>query len=332
LSTNLGFPRIGSHRELKKALEGYWSGASTEQELLNVAAALRARHWFVQQKAGIDHVPSNDFSFYDQVLDTIAMLGAVPDRFGHKGGAVPLELYFGMARGTPGAPAMEMTKWFDTNYHYIVPELTADTPFALCGSKALDEFNEAKFLGLHTRPVLIGPVTFLKIAKMRDGTDRWALLPRLLPTYLKLLAALAQAGAALGAGGAGAGPGPGSTSGGAGIGGCCSGVAGNGLPAGADQDIWRVRLHGPDHGRDAAPRSVRRPRESSIGQRVRRADLRIRSARPGCIRGSEYVHGGSRVFSRRKPLLESRFHGYGGKVDVSESRIPRTPTDRRDRR
>ena len=195
LSTNLGFPRIGSHRELKKALESYWRGASTEQELLNTAAALRARHWFVQQKAGIDHVPSNDFSFYDQVLDTIAMLGAVPDRFGHKGGAVPLELYFGMARGTPGAPAMEMTKWFDTNYHYIVPELTADTAFALCGSKALDEFNEAKFLGLHTRPVLVGPVTFLKIARMRDGTDRWALLPGLLPTYLKLLAALAQAGA-----------------------------------------------------------------------------------------------------------------------------------------
>ncbi|MDB5734945.1 MAG: 5-methyltetrahydropteroyltriglutamate--homocysteine S-methyltransferase [Alphaproteobacteria bacterium] len=195
LSTNLGFPRIGSHRELKKALENYWSGASTAQELLNTAAALRARHWFVQQKAGIDHVPSNDFSFYDQVLDTIAMLGAVPERFGHKGGAVPLDVYFGMARGTPGAPAMEMTKWFDTNYHYIVPELTADTPFALSGSKALDEFNEAKFLGLHTRPVLIGPVTFLKIAKMRDGTDRWALLPRLLPVYLKLLAALAQAGA-----------------------------------------------------------------------------------------------------------------------------------------
>ncbi len=195
LSTNLGFPRIGSHRELKKALEGYWSGASTEQELLNTAAALRARHWFVQQKAGIDHVPSNDFSFYDQVLDTIAMLGAVPERFGHKGGAVPLDLYFGMARGTPGAPAMEMTKWFDTNYHYIVPELTADTPFALCGSKALDEFNEAKFLGLYTRPVLIGPVTFLKIARMGDGTDRWALLPRLLPAYLKLLGALAQAGA-----------------------------------------------------------------------------------------------------------------------------------------
>jgi 5-methyltetrahydropteroyltriglutamate--homocysteine methyltransferase len=195
LSANLGFPRIGSHRELKQALENYWSGAAGPEALAKVAAALRARHWFVQQKAGIDHIPSNDFSFYDQMLDTIAMLGAVPPRFGHGGGAVPLDLYFAMARGRADAPAMEMTKWFDTNYHYIVPELTADMQFRLSSSKTLDEFQEAGFLGVATRPVLIGPVTFLKLAKMRDGSDRWALLPKLLPVYRAVLTALVQAGA-----------------------------------------------------------------------------------------------------------------------------------------
>ncbi len=129
------------------------------------------------------------------MLDTIAMLGAVPPRFGHAGGAIPLELYFGMARGTKTAPAMEMTKWFDTNYHYIVPELSADTAFALSSSKALDEYKEAKFLGVATRPVLIGPITFLSLAKMRDGSDRWALLPRILPIYQQVLKALGEAGA-----------------------------------------------------------------------------------------------------------------------------------------
>jgi len=196
LSANLGFPRIGSHRELKQALENYWSGAFDPGALARTAAALRARHWFVQQKAGIDHIPSNDFSLYDQMLDTIAMLGAVPPRFCHDGGQVPLELYFAMARGRADAPAMEMTKWFDTNYHYIVPELTADTQFRLSSSKVLDEFREAGFLGIITRPVLIGPMSFLKLAKMRDGSHRWALLPRLLGVYREVLTALAQAGAA----------------------------------------------------------------------------------------------------------------------------------------
>ena len=195
LATNLGFPRIGSHRELKKALESFWSGASSTDELLKTAASLRARHWVVQQKAVIQHIPSNDFSLYDQMLDTIAMLGAVPERFGHTGGAVSLDTYFAMARGRQDAPAMEMTKWFDTNYHYIVPELTAQTEFSLSSSKALDEYNEARFLGISTRPVLIGPVTFLKLAKMRDGSDRWALLPRILPLYRDLLVSLVQAGA-----------------------------------------------------------------------------------------------------------------------------------------
>ena len=195
LATNLGFPRIGSHRELKAATESYWAGKSTAEELLKTAASLRARHWVVQQKAGIDHIPSNDFSLYDQMLDTIAMLGAVPPRYGHAGGNVPLDLYFAMARGRQDAPAMEMTKWFDTNYHYIVPELAADTAFALSSSKAVEEFQEAQYLGITTRPVLIGPVTFLKLAKMRDGSDRWALLPKILPLYQRVLKALGDAGA-----------------------------------------------------------------------------------------------------------------------------------------
>jgi 5-methyltetrahydropteroyltriglutamate--homocysteine methyltransferase len=195
LATNLGFPRIGSHRELKAALESFWTGTTGADAVNRTAASLRARHWFVQQKAGIDHIPSNDFSLYDQMLDTIAMLGAVPERFGHQGGAISLELYFGMARGTTTAHAMEMTKWFDTNYHYIVPELSADTSFALSSSKPLDEFNEAKFLNVSSRPVLIGPVTFLKLAKMRDGSDRWALLPKILAVYVEVIVALARAGA-----------------------------------------------------------------------------------------------------------------------------------------
>jgi 5-methyltetrahydropteroyltriglutamate--homocysteine methyltransferase len=195
LSTNLGFPRIGGHRELKVALESYWSGNSKAEDLLKTAAALRARHWVLQQKAGIDHIPSNDFSLYDQMLDTVAMLGAVPPRFDHRGGPVSLELYFAMARGRQDAPAMEMTKWFDTNYHYIVPELSADMAFAPGSDKAVDEYKEAKSLGINTRPVLIGPVTFLSLAKMRDGSDRWALLPKILPLYAGVLRALADAGA-----------------------------------------------------------------------------------------------------------------------------------------
>jgi 5-methyltetrahydropteroyltriglutamate--homocysteine methyltransferase len=195
LSANLGFPRIGSHRELKQALESYWSGATDAEALLRTAQFLRARHWFTQQKAGIDHIPSNDFSLYDQMLDTIAMLGAVPPRFGHADGEVKLDIYFAMARGKQNAPAMEMTKWFDTNYHYIVPELTAETDFRLSSHKALDEYKEAKFLGIATRPVLLGPVSFLKLAKMRDGSERWALLPRLLAVYRTVLALLAEAGA-----------------------------------------------------------------------------------------------------------------------------------------
>jgi len=194
-SANLGFPRIGRYRELKQALENFWSGAIAIGELNKIAAALRARHWFAQARAGIDHIPSNDFSLYDQMLDTAVMLGAVPARFGHPGGPIPPELYFAMARGRQDAAAMEMTKWFDTNYHYIVPELDKEMQFAFGSSKALDEYNEAKFLGIATRPVLIGPVTFLKLARMRDGSDRWSLLAKILPLYTQVITALVEAGA-----------------------------------------------------------------------------------------------------------------------------------------
>jgi 5-methyltetrahydropteroyltriglutamate--homocysteine methyltransferase len=194
-STNLGFPRIGAHRELKKALENYWRGVSSAAELAAIASTLRTRHWIAQQKAGLTHIPSNDFSLYDHVLDTIAMVGGVPERFSYAGGSVSLDLYFAMARGQQNASAMEMTKWFDTNYHYIVPELSADTRFALGTTKALDEYNEAKSLGIDTRPVLLGPVSFLRLAKMRDGSDRWALLPQLLEVYGRVLNTLAAAGA-----------------------------------------------------------------------------------------------------------------------------------------
>src|SRR6185312_8674635 len=145
--------------------------------------------------AGVDHIPSNDFSLYDQMLDMIAMLGAVPDRFGYGGGTVGTDLYFAMARGRQDAHAMEMTKWFDTNYHYIVPELSTDTHFSPGSDKALNDYKEAKFLGVATRPVLIGPVTFLKLARMTDASDRWALLPNILPLYANAIAALGEAGA-----------------------------------------------------------------------------------------------------------------------------------------
>lgn len=152
-SINLGYPRIGTHRGLKRAVEGYWDGDLSQDELRETAQTLRQRHWQAQKQAGIDHIPSNDFSFYDQVLDTAAMVGAVPERFGHpKGEAVDLGTYFDMAcgiqekeadAGEAGAHAMEMTKWFDTNYHYIVPELRADQTFEFASTKPVDEFAVA---------------------------------------------------------------------------------------------------------------------------------------------------------------------------------------------
>ncbi len=206
----LGVPRIGRRRELKLALESYWSGKSSADDLLAAARALRAASWAEQRDRGVAIIPSNDFSLYDHVLDTAVMVGAVPARYGWSGGEVPLDTYFAMARGSQGetacdcghaghahgVTALEMTKWFDTNYHYMVPELTADQAFVLSSAKPVDHFLEAKALGIHTRPVLLGPITFLKLAKSADeGFDPLALLPKLLPVYGEVLARLAQAGA-----------------------------------------------------------------------------------------------------------------------------------------
>jgi 5-methyltetrahydropteroyltriglutamate--homocysteine methyltransferase len=194
-SANLGFPRIGLHRELKKALEAYWKGETDAAALHTTGKDLRARHWQLQRDAGLDIIPSNDFAYYDHVLDTSAMLGAIPPRFA--GIADPDQLYFAMARGTAAAPAMEMTKWFDTNYHYIVPELHEGQRFHLADSKALEHYREAKALGIETRPVLVGPVTWLSLAKAKDaGLDPLSLLDSVLPVYAELLAALKAAGAA----------------------------------------------------------------------------------------------------------------------------------------
>ena len=201
-STNLGFPRIGAKRELKWAVEAYWAGKIDEQELQQRAAAIRRTHWALQRKAGIAHIPSNDFSFYDQVLDTSVMVGAIPERYDAPEGEVSLDTYFAMGRGRtaseerPGVSAMEMTKWFDTNYHYIVPEINRSQVFSVRSTKPVDEFVEAKELGIHTRPVLVGPVTYLLLSKSDDPSfDPLVLLEGLVDVYENILKRLAEAGA-----------------------------------------------------------------------------------------------------------------------------------------
>ncbi len=200
ISANLGFPRIGAKRELKKAVENYWKGNISEAELQAEAKTLRKKHWELQKDAGINHIPSNDFSFYDHILDTIALVGAVPERYGFEEGNVPLETYFAMARGQQAdgkdVTAMEMTKWFDTNYHYIVAELSSNMSFRLSSNKIVDEYLEAKELGIETRPVLLGPVSFLLQGKVREeGVNGEDLLPKLLPVYCEVLKRLEAAGA-----------------------------------------------------------------------------------------------------------------------------------------
>ncbi|HEY0791508.1 MAG TPA: 5-methyltetrahydropteroyltriglutamate--homocysteine S-methyltransferase [Chthoniobacterales bacterium] len=198
---NLGYPRIGANRELKRALEAFWQGRSSEDQLHAEAKRLRAVHWQKQREAGIDLIPSNDFSCYDHVLDTIALVGAVPARFDANSGHVDTATYFKMARGGGGscghAPALEMTKWFDTNYHYLVPELHPGMEFRVASTKPFDEFAEALALGLRTKPVLLGPVTFLLLGKAReaDGFDPLSLLDALVPVYLEVLHRLARQGA-----------------------------------------------------------------------------------------------------------------------------------------
>ena len=195
-AANLGFPRIGAKRELKRATEAYWKGAIDASDLHAKGAELRARHWMLQNKLGVEVIPCNDFSFYDQVLDMTAMLGAVPERFEHPGGDVDIDVYFAMARGSGSVRAMEMTKWFDTNYHYIVPEFRDRQRFALSSRKPVSEFEEAKALGIETRPVLIGPVTFLTLGKASDsGREPLSLLESVLPVYREILSELRLAGA-----------------------------------------------------------------------------------------------------------------------------------------
>jgi len=200
IASNLGFPPLGAARELKRATEGYWSGKVTRAQLLGTGAELRRRHWELQRDIGLDRIPVNDFSFYDRMLDTCALVGAVPPRYGWKGGEVDLDTYFAMARGSQGrgrdVTAMEMTKWFDTNYHYIVPELERGQSFKLSSQKPVAEFREAKALGIEATPVLIGPVTFLLLAKTKgESFDRLSLLDALLPVYAETLETLASAGA-----------------------------------------------------------------------------------------------------------------------------------------
>jgi 5-methyltetrahydropteroyltriglutamate--homocysteine methyltransferase len=186
---------MGAARELKFALESFWAGKTTEADLQATARTLRRHHWQLQKEAGIEHIPSNDFSFYDHVLDTVALVGAVPKRYGWNGDAVDLRTYFAMARGGQNQIAMEMTKWFDTNYHYIVPEFSAGQSFKLASTHAVDAFIEAKGLGIHTRPVLLGPVSFLLLGKMEGGGSPLSLLPGLLPIYENILQRLAGVGA-----------------------------------------------------------------------------------------------------------------------------------------
>ncbi|SDP69457.1 methionine synthase (B12-independent) [Actinopolyspora xinjiangensis] len=197
-STVLGYPRIGPRRELKRALEAYWAGDSGEDQLRETARSLRVQSWRELHGAGLGSVPSNTFSYYDQVLDTAVTFGAVPKRY-RELGLGPLDTYFAMARGVESTPPLEMTKWFDTNYHYLVPEIGPDTEFELADRTPVERFLEARELGMTTRPVLVGPLTFLLLSKSAEGApSSFAPLHRLddlIEVYAELLAELHRAGA-----------------------------------------------------------------------------------------------------------------------------------------
>ncbi len=199
-TSTLGFPRIGRRRELKTSLEDFWAGKSDRQTLLDATAALRRQNWWIQKAAGINYIPSNDFSLYDHVLDMSAVVGAIPSVYRGGDARPSLDTYFAMARGTRGRdggdlPALAMTKWFDTNYHYMVPELSPGQTFALSSTKPIDEFLEAQALSIQTRPVLVGPVTYLLLARTSEPFDPLSLLPGLLDVYAKLIARLTAEGA-----------------------------------------------------------------------------------------------------------------------------------------
>ncbi len=202
IASNLGFPRIGDKRALKIALEAFWAGKTDEAALQASASSLRRAHWGLQHATGINHIPSHDFALYDHVLDMAAMLGAIPPGYGWAGkGPVSLATYFALARGAGAcghddpAAALEMTKWFDTNYHYLVPRLAAAQRFVLTENRPLAAYREALARNLRTRPVLLGPVSFLRLSKTASA-DPLDHLPALLPVYATILRELAEAGVA----------------------------------------------------------------------------------------------------------------------------------------
>ncbi len=199
LAHNLGFPRIGAKRELKLALENYWQGAISRAGLEDTGRRLRAAHWQQQASAGLDLIPVGDFSWYDQVLDMSVLLGVVPPRFGDFKDDVPIDSYFRMARGRAptgeDVPACEMTKWFDTNYHYIVPEFAAKQSFRIASNSLFAEVKEAQQKGHHVKPVFIGPLTYLWLGKVKTGTfNKLELVDSILPIYRQILAKLASLG------------------------------------------------------------------------------------------------------------------------------------------
>jgi 5-methyltetrahydropteroyltriglutamate--homocysteine methyltransferase len=193
---NLGFPRVGKRRELKFAVEKYWADSVSEAALLETAKQLRNEHWKLQVEAGIAIPPSNDFSLYDHVLDMAVTLGAIPKRFENATGPVTLSTYFAMARGSQRSPALEMTKWFDTNYHYVVSEFEPGMSFDLRSTKAVDEYLEARNQGIETRPVILGPVSFVLLGKpTASSITREHVLEAIVPLYVELLKRLFTAGA-----------------------------------------------------------------------------------------------------------------------------------------
>jgi 5-methyltetrahydropteroyltriglutamate--homocysteine methyltransferase len=206
LATNLGFPYVGSQRELKKSVEAYWSGKISAEDLKVAYSKIQEAHWKLQKEKGLDHIPSGEFTLYDRVLDTAHQFGAIPQRYQHI--KDPLQQFFAMGRGLQkpatetsekiDVPAQEMKKWFDTNYHFIVPELEPNQSFKLQNPRAVEQYNAAKAIGIETRPVLVGPVTFLHLAKAAKGFEEFdtlTLLPQLLPLYVELLKQLEAAGA-----------------------------------------------------------------------------------------------------------------------------------------
>lgn len=195
ISSNLGYPRIGENREWKKALERFWNGSISESELQTEMKRLRLEHLSKQRDKGIDRIPVGDFSYYDHMLDTSVMFGLVPERFNHRpAGPIPLSVYFGIARGQKGATASEMTKWMNTNYHYIVPELANAVP-VFTENKPLRAYREAKQeLGIDGKPVLIGPYSFVTLSKGYDRKELASIIRTFLPLYTRVLSELAAEG------------------------------------------------------------------------------------------------------------------------------------------